>query len=172
MSLPPVPLTAIRRRIQEVLSFMPQQMGTTKTSLPQVRRFNRFLHLLIVAWTLLIIISFARSWVQHSRHAQDLARKEARSRFLMEMAYRQWVMRLGGVYVPVTPQTPPNPYLADIPYRDIRAPSGTLLTLVNSSYMTRQVSELLQASPGPGTTSPASSRSARKTLRTSGKRRR
>ncbi|NLU22943.1 MAG: DUF3365 domain-containing protein [Phycisphaerae bacterium] len=128
---------------------MPQQMGTTKTSLPQVRRFNRFLHLLIVAWTLLIIISFARSWVQHSRHAQDLARKEARSRFLMEMAYRQWVMRLGGVYVPVTPQTPPNPYLADIPYRDIRAPSGTLLTLVNSSYMTRQVSELLQASPGP-----------------------
>ena len=151
---------------------MPQQMGTTKTSLPQVRRFNRFLHLLIVAWTLLIIISFARSRVQHSRHAQDLARKEARSRFLMEMAYRQWVMRLGGVYVPVTPQTPPNPYLADIPYRDIRAPSGTLLTLVNSSYMTRQVSELLQASPGPGTTSPASSRSARKTLRTSGKRRR
>jgi hypothetical protein len=38
--------------------------------------------------------------------------------------------------------TPPNPYLAGTPERDIRTPSGKTLTLVNPAYMTRQVYEL------------------------------
>ena len=38
---------------------------------------------------------------------------------------------IGGVYVPVTPESPPNPYLAQIPERDIVTPSGRPLTLRN-----------------------------------------
>jgi two-component system, NtrC family, sensor kinase len=47
----------------------------------------------------------------------------------------------GGVYVPVTEQTPPNPHLKQIFERDITTPSGRKLTLVNPAYMTRQVFE-------------------------------
>ncbi|MHC4441077.1 MAG: PAS domain S-box protein [Planctomycetota bacterium] len=48
----------------------------------------------------------------------------------------------GGVYVPVTEQTPPNPKLSHIAKRDITTPSGRRLTLINPAYMTRQVHEL------------------------------
>lgn len=48
---------------------------------------------------------------------------------------------MGGVYVPVTKETPSNPYL-EMPQRDIPTHSGTVLTLINPAYMTRQVHEL------------------------------
>lgn len=54
----------------------------------------------------------------------------------------------GGVYVPVTAETPPNPYLKHVPERDIATPSGRELTLVNPAYMTRQVHELGKETEG------------------------
>jgi PAS domain S-box-containing protein len=48
----------------------------------------------------------------------------------------------GGVYVPVTDKTRPNPYLGHLPERDITTPSGRALTLMNPAYMMRQVHEL------------------------------
>lgn len=44
--------------------------------------------------------------------------------------------------MPVTEKTKPNLYLADIPERDIKTPSGKWLTLMNPAYMSRQVYEL------------------------------
>jgi hypothetical protein len=43
------------------------------------------------------------------------------------------------VYVPPTDNTLPNPYLANIPDRDVTTTSGKQLTLLNPAYMTRQV---------------------------------
>jgi PAS domain S-box-containing protein len=74
--------------------------------------------------------------------ALELARTNARSTFNKDLAYRRWATRHGGVYVPITAETPPNPHLADIPERDITTPSGKKLTLMNPAYMTRQVHEL------------------------------
>ncbi|MHC4750515.1 MAG: ATP-binding protein [Planctomycetota bacterium] len=64
------------------------------------------------------------------------------SLFQQDMVYRQWAAIHGGVYVPVTEQTPPNPYLASVDERDITTPSGRRLTLMNPAYMTRQVHEM------------------------------
>ncbi|MES9969223.1 MAG: EAL domain-containing protein, partial [Candidatus Thiodiazotropha sp.] len=47
----------------------------------------------------------------------------------------------GGVYVPVSEHTQPNPYLAHIPERDLVTPSGRELTLMNPAYMLRQMME-------------------------------
>jgi len=55
-----------------------------------------------------------------------------------------WAARQGGVYVPASKYTPPNPLLADIKNRDIYKPDGQKLTLVNPSYIGRQVNELLE----------------------------
>jgi diguanylate cyclase (GGDEF)-like protein len=52
------------------------------------------------------------------------------------------------MYVPTTPETTPNPYLSDIPERDITTPSGRKLTLINPAYMTRQVHELAKEAYG------------------------
>ena len=58
---------------------------------------------------------------------------------------RLWNARHGGVYVPVTDDTPANPLL-EVDERDIITPKGIALTMVNPAYMTRQLGELLKGS--------------------------
>ncbi|ATX79600.1 HDIG domain-containing protein [Mariprofundus aestuarium] len=58
------------------------------------------------------------------------------------ISFRKWAAEHGGVYVPATKRTPPNPHLSMIPDRDIETPGGKKLTLMNPSYMTRQLFEL------------------------------
>lgn len=72
-------------------------------------------------------------------HMEELARKEARASFNTNQALRLWVVRHGGVYVPIDEKTPPNPALAHIPERDIQTLSGKKLTLMNSAYVLRQL---------------------------------
>ncbi|MGD7036560.1 diguanylate cyclase [Methylotuvimicrobium buryatense] len=78
-------------------------------------------------------------------NAQDTAKKIAFSQgklfFQHIVTMRHWNARHGGVYVTVTEDTPPNPYL-DIPERDIVTLDGRRLTLINPAYMTRQLAEL------------------------------
>ena len=62
--------------------------------------------------------------------------------YAKDTLYRRWNTQHGGVYVPVTEDTPPNPYLRDVPERDITTPSGRQLTLLNHAYMIRQVYEM------------------------------
>ena len=98
--------------------------------------------LAVIIWTFLVGGLLARSIREHKTVVLEIAKDHARSIVEKDLIYRQWAAKHGGVYVPVTPETPPNPYLSDMPNRDITLPSGQLLTLVNPAYMTRQVFEL------------------------------
>ena len=71
-----------------------------------------------------------------------MAVSQAEASFQKDSVYRLWAAKHGGVYVPVTEDTRPNPYLSHIPERDITTQSGRRLTLLNPAYMTRQVQEL------------------------------
>ena len=94
------------------------------------------------AWTLGVGLSFAWNVSQIRRLTEDQALVEARSTLQKDIVYRKWATSHGGVYVPVTDQTPPSPFLSHIPERDLTTPSGRRLTLVNPAWMTRQVQEL------------------------------
>jgi len=93
-------------------------------------------------WTVLVTASAVWLIVQHRGRAEDVARVQARVAFEKDVLYRRWNASHGGVYVPVTDRTPPNPHLAHLPERDITTPSGRKLTLLNPAYMMRQVHEL------------------------------
>ncbi len=71
----------------------------------------------------------------------DLARKEALAHFNKDQGFRLWGTKHGGVYVSVTKETPPSPYMEHVPERDIQTPSGKALTLLNPAYMVRQLME-------------------------------
>lgn len=107
-----------------------------------VRRIWRYGLLVALIWSLLVWASVRWTLDEHHQHVLGLAKIWAETAFEKDIQYRLWSARHGGVYVPVTRDTPPNPYLADIPERDIITPSGRQLTLVNPAYMTRQVLEL------------------------------
>ncbi|MDX9995329.1 MAG: diguanylate cyclase [Rhodocyclaceae bacterium] len=60
---------------------------------------------------------------------------------------RDWNTRHGGIYVPVTEATQPNPYL-EHPRRDVETSDGQRLTMVNPAFMTRQIAELAERMTG------------------------
>jgi PAS domain S-box-containing protein len=90
-------------------------------------------------WTLIVGGMFAWDATQHHRYVLDVARAEARVAFEKDLLFRQWSTSKGGVYVPVSESTPPNPHLANVAERDITTPSGRQLTLMNPAYMLRQM---------------------------------
>ena len=93
-------------------------------------------------WTALVV-GFAVLGDYYSRQEiLQVALDLAKNSFQKDLSYRLWAMERGGIYVPLDEKTPPNPYLKDIPNREIRADDGKTYTLVNPAYMTRMVHEL------------------------------
>lgn len=109
---------------------------------------KRILFRWFILWTLVVAISLAVHWVEEREALINFATVEARSNFNKDLVYRQWATSHGGVYVPPTETTPPNPFLARIPDRDVLTNDGKRLTLINPAYMTRQVHELGQGEFG------------------------
>ncbi len=105
-------------------------------------RLNRLFLFITLGWLALVGISLV--WNIASERKQLLAHAliEARASYDKDLLYRRWVAERGGVYVPPSAQTPPNPYLKDLPERDVVTTDGKALTLVNPAYMTRQVFEM------------------------------
>lgn len=93
-------------------------------------------------WVAALAASLYWNWQQADDSVFELARIEARSHFDKDVVYRRWAAMKGGIYVPPTESTPPNPYLAFLPDRDVVTTTGKKLTLINPAYMTRQVHEL------------------------------
>jgi len=90
---------------------------------------------------LILLLAMVSCWSAYTT-TLSIVQHSAIDSFHKDTVYRSWAALQDGVYVPVTEETPPNPYLAHIPERDIRTPSGKQLTLVNPAYMTRQVHAL------------------------------
>ncbi len=112
------------------------------------KNLKRLFRLVMVVWIAGIGLSFALNWQQTENNMVEMATVEARSTFNKDLLHRRWATMHGGVYVPTTETTPPNPYLSHLPHRDVVTTAGQKLTLVNPAYMTRQVHELGQGQYG------------------------
>lgn len=106
-----------------------------------LRPLRRLSWLFASLWIAVVALSFFQQRRGLERTVRDLAIAEARSTFNRDLVYRRWAAMHGGVYVPITPQTPPNPYL-DVLNRDVTTTSGQKLTLINPGYMNRQAHDL------------------------------
>ena len=93
----------------------------------------------IIAWLLAILASLAWNFHIANEQTRKIVLNVANAYFDKDLAFRLWGTSHGGVYVPVSESTPPNPYLTHVPERDISTPSGRKLTLMNPAYMVRQV---------------------------------
>ena len=98
--------------------------------------------MIAAGWTIAMGISISSALYRVRSGALDLAKGDAAMAYAKDTLYRRWNTEHGGVYAPVTITTPPNPYLQDVPERDITTPSGRQLTLLNHAYMIRQVYEM------------------------------
>lgn len=105
-------------------------------------QWRYYIWVLAGIWTIIIGASLGWNVYQAKQKTLEVAYIQARTTLEKNIQYRQWNASHGGVYVPVTEETPSNPYLSHIPERDIKTPSGKLLTLMNPAYMSRQVGEI------------------------------
>ncbi len=105
-------------------------------------RMALFLVLPLVAGLIALLVTFYY-WDQKShQNFIDLQMREtAKAHMNQILLTRLWNAGHGGVYVEITEDTPPNPYLDD-PEKVIVSTSGKRYTKLNSAYMTRQISEL------------------------------
>lgn len=97
---------------------------------------------------MIVAASLAWNIAQERQATWETARIQARVAYEKDMLYRRWNAGHGSVYVPVTAETQPDPYLSDLPERDIITPSGQWLTLMHPAYMTRQAFELAEGDSG------------------------
>jgi PAS domain S-box-containing protein len=103
--------------------------------------------LLAAAWTVVIGASLWWNVLHEEKATLLVARTTAGMAFERDTLYGRWATLKGGVYAPVDAQTQPNPFLKDVPERDITTPSGKALTLVNPTHL---FMEALTIAEGPG----------------------
>lgn len=102
------------------------------------RSYLRKYIFIVVAWSVLIGASLA--WNIYLVHGNMLstAISAARANINKDISFRKWATAHGGVYVPPTETTPPNPYL-NVPQRDVITTTGKALTLMNPAYILREL---------------------------------
>ncbi|PIQ10702.1 MAG: hypothetical protein COW71_02145 [Ignavibacteriales bacterium CG18_big_fil_WC_8_21_14_2_50_31_20] len=76
-----------------------------------------------------------------NNNSLHLVENKAASIFNQIEIFRSWNSKHGGVYVPITDSTLPNPYLNDS-LRDLTTTNGLKLTKINPACMTRQLAEM------------------------------
>lgn len=94
-------------------------------------------------WLLAVGLSFETHYHITKKSLLATAQVEAHAAYEKDLTFRRWATLHGGVYVAVDSLTPPNPYLAHMPERDITTPSGRKLTLMNPAYIMRQTYSLM-----------------------------
>ncbi|MGZ8222314.1 MAG: ATP-binding protein [Methylobacter sp.] len=101
--------------------------------------------LIFIVWSGLIAVSLIWNISQLHENTLLTAAAAARASLNKDIIFRQWATSHGGVYVPPTEITPPNPYLK-LPERDVVTTTGKVLTLMNPAYILRE----LQSNFGDG----------------------
>jgi len=109
---------------------------------------NRLFIGLSILFVLLVAASYKYSKYKEIGFNNSKILGDAKSIFDKDLTFRKWIAMHGGVYVPITKKTPPNPYLANLPSRDILTTTGKRYTLMNPTYALRQFMSEFEGSYG------------------------
>ncbi|MBF0160649.1 MAG: DUF3365 domain-containing protein [Magnetococcales bacterium] len=101
----------------------------------------------VVLWGALIAASLGWNLQVVDDNMTGVAMSVGRAFFEEIQTTRLWNARHGGVYVPITETTQPNPYLKGED-RDVVTTGGLRLTKINPAFMTRQIAELAKEQSG------------------------
>ena len=109
-----------------------------KADNPGAYNFLRKYGLVLAGWSVLVAASLAWNLYHEGKNTLNTAIAAARANVNKDIIFRKWVASHGGVYVPPSERTPPNPYLK-LPDRDVATTTGKTLTLMNPAYALREM---------------------------------
>ncbi|MBF0628949.1 MAG: EAL domain-containing protein [Magnetococcales bacterium] len=110
-----------------------------KSGSGSVRQVTRLTVAAMGLWTVVVVLSLLWNVGRQQDVTWAMALNTARAAFNKDLAYRQWASEHGGVYVEPTEKTPPSPWMAHLPDRDVVTTEGRRLTLMNPAYMLREM---------------------------------
>lgn len=94
-------------------------------------------------WGLVIGLIYTYNSKNLNNASYEMARQRGEVAFQLVENIRHWNAEHGGVYAPLTKDTPENIWLKT-PEKTIISPKGIALTKLNPAYMTRQLAELMK----------------------------
>lgn len=112
-----------------------------------LKRLNAYTWFGLLLWSACIVASLYWNIKHLHESTLDMALASARISYQKDIVFRHWNSENGGVYIPITEENSPNPYL-NVAERDIETPFGMKLTLMNPAYMTRKVHQLAKKKYG------------------------
>src|SRR3989338_3287337 len=112
-------------------------MHTSETDHYTTNLRRRYIFLAVL-WSVLVVGSLAWDISQEKQSTFRTATAAAIASINKDISFRKWANSHGGVYVPPTEQTPPNPYLK-LPDRDVVTTTGKALTLMNPAYVLSEI---------------------------------
>lgn len=122
----------------------PQADEAAQAEQPIGAPLRRFRAAILVALTVVTIVTFAWLGTTVVRLVDEQALAQARSYTDLIIAARAWNSQAGGVYVRKTDTVQSNPYLILLGVDpDLTLPDGSVLTLRNPAAMTREIAEQL-----------------------------
>lgn len=95
----------------------------------------------VIIWLFAVGSAFWWNMSGEKKANERLAFETARAFYQQLVTTRTWNANHGGVYVPVTKNVQPNPYLEDS-QRDITTEDNIKFTKINPAYMTREIAEI------------------------------
>ena len=120
---------------------------TVKTATAGEFSIRKFMLLALLFWTVAVTVSLFWTLRSDKKNIINAYTTAGRSFFDQAILTRSWNARHGGVYVPVTEETSPNPYLKTS-HREITGSNGIIYTKINPAFMTRQISEIAEQTEG------------------------
>jgi diguanylate cyclase (GGDEF)-like protein/PAS domain S-box-containing protein len=111
-------------------------------------RGYRMSWLAALVWSALIVLSLLWNSRNEQARVVELAKAEARANLGKDKAFRLWATSKGGFYIPVSEHTRPNPFLANVPLRDVKTVNGTVMTLFNPATVIKEIGEQFQELSG------------------------
>ncbi len=100
---------------------------------------KRYILMIGFIWSLVCSIALFAHLREDYRQTVNRLQTRAVTMLERDVLYRDWVSAHGGVYVPITETSQPNPHLEFLPGRDIVTNENNHLTLVNPSFLTSQI---------------------------------
>lgn len=100
-----------------------------------------------VLWLTLIGVTFFEQVSEVNRFAETVAFRQAEMFFQHIVSLWKWSSKHGGLYLTTSPELKANPYL-NVPNKDVPIADGQSLTLINPSYMIRELAIMEEQQSG------------------------
>lgn len=100
-------------------------------------------------WTVIVIASLVWNITIHQQRSAKIALDEASTILDQNLILYNWARSFQGIFVPISEQLLPNPYLPGSADHRGATDAGTPLTLINPEHLLRQVHEKRPPGTGP-----------------------